>query len=269
MDEARAFFSGNRNDVKKIMRKIQADKCPNFFLYGESLCMLEQQSINLAKQLEQKCFIRYQGIVKSFTILMPYYETVQEAKKFLNHLNYSLKIARDFYEKFCGTILIEMDSKWAEYGENSALHFFADYMRKKPEICFILLLSGTRDTRGNMEKIGWELSSAGIWMRLPMESPDVDICVGQFCKMANKKGFYVPERTKKALYDQLDKRCEADIDNMEASRLLLEQIIFQRSMTRNCPNIIEPEDIQGMSGVQTDGAKNNEPARPIGFMSNL
>lgn len=263
MTEMKTVFSENCSDVGNLAKKIRKGYCPNFFLYGASLRMLEEQSLNLSKQLELRHLICYQGIVKNFTILMPYYETGQKARDFMNHLNDSLSIARDCYDQFRGNVVVELDPAWAEQGRNTALSYFADYMRENPGICFILFLAGKPDQKENIEMIVRELASAGVWMRIHLETPDVDTCVLQFCEMAEKKGFHVPERTQKELHSQLERRCETDLDNMEASHILLKQIVFEHSMRKDSSNIIEPKDVLCMSGVDT---RKNETVYPIGFM---
>ena len=58
----------------------------HFYLTGKSVVALETYGINLVEQIEKISKMNFKGIVKHFSILMPYFDDAKGADKFINQL---------------------------------------------------------------------------------------------------------------------------------------------------------------------------------------
>ena len=77
--------------------RIQSGKCPNFYLTGKSVGMLEDTAMEMTKIIERQKLINFRGLRPCFSILMPYYDSMNNAEQFMNRLMDSYSIARDCY----------------------------------------------------------------------------------------------------------------------------------------------------------------------------
>ena len=127
------------DDIVKGLKYVKKDGCPNVFISGKSLSAMEKLGMRMVEKLEEQQVLRFKGICKHFTILMPYYNNHQEAISFMKHLLNSISIARDCYDSYCGFVLIEAAEEWGEEGSNEFLKLFYEYVRSETQIKFFLL----------------------------------------------------------------------------------------------------------------------------------
>lgn len=123
-----------------IMDMIESGVCPNFYLWGKSISLLEQTAVEFTRIIERKKVIEFKGLMPYFSILMPYYDSVSKAEQFINRLMDSYSIARDCYDLYKGIIVIECSEEWSEFGYNSSLELLTSFIGEHKEICFFILM---------------------------------------------------------------------------------------------------------------------------------
>jgi len=250
-------------EIFEKIKKIKHGDCPNFYITGNSISSIENLGIKLAKAVKDYNLINYKGIVTYFTINMPYYDDNEKAGVFISRLKDSVSIARDCYDSYCGTVLIEMSEEWSKKGYNPALEIFLDYIQKEKKIHFIILIPLIK--YHNNEKILFmEFTRCGIWLKINSYAPTVEQCINLFEDKAKKQGYRVSQNAKQILEDKLKTRDVLKTDNIKIVQQLIKQIVFNKSIQQNKNNVIDTEDIDFVAGIE----KNTENKR-IGFSANI
>ena len=249
--------------IIKKLGQLKPGMCPNFYLTGESIPALEGFARRLAATIEEKNLIRFQGAVKDFTILMPYFTEGEEARAFLRHLNHSVSIARDCYDRFCGIVLIELLIEWGERGFNRAMDAVLDYIRQNEQICFFILLplAGKQKSGENFFR---ELSRCSTWMKLSCKTPSPRQCIALFQALAVEQGNEISSDAKGVLLNQLRQRSQTSADNAQVVAQLLEQILFDRKINADDRTVIGVEDVMGIAGTTAE-----KRGHTIGFAADL
>ena len=111
------------NELLKKVSRISG-KCPNFYVTGTSIPAMEKLGMSIVKIIEEKKLISFKGLVKHFTIKMPYFQDDELASNFFEHLKKSYSIARDCYDRYSGLILVELSKEWTRRGYQSSLNDF-------------------------------------------------------------------------------------------------------------------------------------------------
>ena len=89
---------------------------PSFFIHGSSVFALETEAVKTAETLKRCENMFFRGIVKCFSIKMPYFSDMAGSEKFLARLDESMNTAADFYSEFKGVVIIELSEEWAKKG---------------------------------------------------------------------------------------------------------------------------------------------------------
>ena len=79
---------------------------PSFFIHGSSVFALETEAVKTAETLKRCENMFFRGIVKYFSIKMPYFSDMAGSEKFLARLDESMNTAADFYSEFKGVVII-------------------------------------------------------------------------------------------------------------------------------------------------------------------
>lgn len=201
----------------------------------------------------------FKGLVRTFTIKMPYYEDWQGAGAFIQHLCDSYSIARDCYDTYIGTIVVELAEEWGRSGYNSSLRVFLEYIAEHSDICFILLVSAGQNQEKD-DALFAEFVRYGVWMRVYSQTPSVEQCVKHFVTMAEKESWRVQAEAEQLLAEKLKERSESETENIIVVEQLFRQIYFEQCMQNGRSKVIRARDIGLMPGIQK-----REAARTIGF----
>lgn len=240
------LFSDRSNDeLAKKISHIKKGGCPNFFLSGISLPEIEEQAQFISSQLEELDLISFNGIVRHFSVTMPFFDDDKGAAAFVDHLADSESIASDCYGKYRGTIMIECSPDWAKMKYGSRLGLLTDYIAKRPQDCFILLAPVKKDPH-EADSFFAGFASVGIWLRTFKSPPDAEKCVLAFCSMAQEQGYTVTNEAAQALTCKLLSRSESELDNISAAAHLLRQIIFDREISERTDRAIDVDDVEGI-----------------------
>ena len=101
---------------------------PSFFIHGSSVFALETEAVKTAETLKRCENMFFRGIVKYFSIKMPYFSDMAGSEKFLARLDESMNTAADFYSEFKGVVIIELSEEWAKKGINDAFSCLPGYI---------------------------------------------------------------------------------------------------------------------------------------------
>lgn len=109
-------MSKYRKNEEAIIRRVKQLKGPrpDFYIIGHSTSAMERLGLKIAEVIDRKEMLPFKGLVRTFTIKMPYYEDWQGAGAFIQHLCDSYSIARDCYDTYIGTIVVELAEEWEE-----------------------------------------------------------------------------------------------------------------------------------------------------------
>lgn len=231
------------DDIVKRLKYVNKDGCPNVFISGRSLSAMEKLGMRMVEKLEEQQVLRFKGICKHFTILMPYYNNHQEAISFMNHLLNSISIARDCYDSYCGFVLIEAVEEWGKEGSNEYLELFYEYIRSETQIKFFLLFPESESTH-ELDHIFAEFASCGACIRVKSELPTVHQCVSEFKRKAVKNGYNITEDVEQYLYQRLKEREVQKVNNADVIDRLMEQIVFEKGFKRNKDKTIDVVDVK-------------------------
>jgi len=240
-----------RSEDNEIINKVLRikGKCPNFYVMGTSTSAMENLGVRLAETIEENNLIPFKGLVKHFTIKMPYFDDVKSANDFMSHLQNSYSIARDCYDSYSGIILVELSKEWIKKGYNSTFNYFLDFVLNYEQVCFIILALGVKGIEE--EKVLYsEFTRCGVWMKIQSKTPSIDQCVDLFQKFAKEYGFDVLENAKKVLAEKLKIREEIETENIVIVQQLLKQIIFNRSVEQDNNKVIDENDIVFIAGTE-------------------
>lgn len=240
-----------RNETKEMIRKMNAAsiaRVPCFFIRGNSLPMLETASLDLAATIENEYSMRFKGIVKHFTIKMPYFSDENGEYGFMERLRECVSIARDCYDSYCGLILIELDKEWGVRGVNTNFQCLSTYIRNNPQICFVI--HALQNKKINyLDKVYFELSSSALWIQMNLKVPDSERCVKYFQNTAADLGYSLSDEVKALLPQLLE---DIDISKYDVNytvKQMIQQIDFDRHMQQSDDKVIKTEDIMDIMNI--------------------
>lgn len=239
-----------RREDNEIINKVRriTGSCPNFYVRGTSISAMENLGMRLVDTIEEEELISFKGLVKHFTIKMPYFDDAETANSFLAHLRNSYSIARDCYDSYSGIILVEMSKEWIKNGYNSAFDIFLNCMLDYKQVCFIVLVPGVKGIKEENMFFS-EFIRCGIWMKIQSKTPSIEQCVDLFQKLAKEYGFEVLENAKINLAEKLEMREEIETENIVIVQQLMKQILFNRRLEQNNSKIICENDIAFIAGT--------------------
>lgn len=235
----------NRHEeiILNSLRRIKKGECPNFFVLGKSFSSLERLGIMIVKKLEEQQVIEYMGNCKYFTIKIPYFDSENDGREFMNRLRDSISIARDCYDRYEGFILLEFAADWSKEGKNEILNIFWKFVRENQDIRFVLLLAELDE---NTDVAGFfsEFVKCGRCLKIALQLETTHQNVSYFCSIANHKGYVVSEEAKQYLYKTEKEREKYMVDNTYELLQLLDQIVFDKEFERSKNKVIEIDDIR-------------------------
>lgn len=247
------------DDIVKSLKYLKGSECPNFFICGKSVSAMEKLSMRMVERLEEQVALKFKGMCKHFTIIMPYFDSEKGMFGFLNHLLDSISIARDCYDMFCGFVLIEMSDDWGIKGKNDYLEVLFEHISDLESIRFIVLCP-EGDKSKQVDGLFAEFVGFMPCVRVHSATPTVHQCLSRFDDQAKQKGLMVSDEAKQYLRQKLKERDEKKVENIDALNTLLKQICFEKRFNQNQDKAIEVEDIQMFF---FDKEKKNRV--PIGF----
>lgn len=208
-------------DAKKINTAIDCSfetvkRPPSFFIYGESGYALETGALAVAEEIKRNPNMRFRGIVKSFSIKMPYFSDTAGSAKFLGRLDESMNIAADFYSEFKGIVIIELSADWVTNGLNSAFSCLPGYIGMHRDISYVVIVEA-KEGSPEIEKIERTLSGSVPWVNEFLKAAEIGQCVKLFLDSAANAGLTVTEEAVQKLRETLE---QAD-----TSVLPLEQVV--------------------------------------------
>ena len=254
-------MSKYRKNEEAIIRRVEQLKGPrpDFYIIGHSTSAMERLGLKIAEVIDRQEMLPFKGLVRTFTIKMPYYEDWQGAGAFIQHLCDSYSIARDCYDTYIGTIVVELAEEWGRSGYNSSLRVFLEYIAEHSDICFILLVPAGQNQEKD-DALFAEFVRYGVWMRAYSQTPSVEQCVKHFVTMAEKESWRVQAEAEQLLAEKLKERSESETENIIVVEQLFRQIYFEQCMQNGRSKVIRARDIGLMPGIQK-----REAARTIGF----
>lgn len=191
---------------------------PSFFLYGKSLFSLERLALDITKTVEESHQMQFHGIVKHFSINMPYLGERNDAERFLKKIEESVSVARDCYSSFQGIIIVELSKEWIRNGMTSYFSVFTDYICTHRDISFVVIVETEKDD-ADVEFIRQALLGSTLWLELQMAENELVHCVKLFRSMARDLGLKVSEEADRVIPEMLEKA--------DTSVMTLEQVVCQ------------------------------------------
>ena len=244
--------------ISNILNNIASCRCcPNFFITGDSCSLREKYGFEIVNMLCEKRVIDFKGIAKYFTIHLPYCVGTKDMSSFLTHLQNSVNIAQDCYDKFKGIVMVELEPGWASNDYEKCVQLFFNYIKAHENICFILLFPG-RIEQKQCRAFYNEVADYGYWVSIEVASPTIDQCIELFSEKASKLGFTVKKDILDDLRVLLKNRSQEYTDNTDAVEQLLKKIEFEHLISGETKKEIDKNDIFCISGQ-----KNLKPR--IGF----
>ena len=119
---------------------------PSFFIHGSSVFALETEAVKTAETLKRCENMFFRGIVKYFSIKMPYFSDMAGSEKFLARLDESMNTAADFYSEFKGVVIIELSEEWAKKGINDAFSCLPGYIGMHKCISYIVIIEAEKES---------------------------------------------------------------------------------------------------------------------------
>lgn len=246
-----------------FLDRIQSGMCPNFYLSGKSIGLLENTAMEIAKIIEKKKLIDFRGLTTCFSILMPYYDSMNSAEQFMNRLMDSYSIARDCYDLYKGILIIDCSEEWSEFGYNCTLEMLASFIGFHEEICFIILMPEKKASKYRDSLFG-EFTKHQLWLRYECETLDIQECIAMFCREAESIGYSLNNEAIHKLENLLQERSEFLTDNKTAVLQLLKQIQLNKILQSRGNNQIVEKDFSIISGLS-----NKSSGAGIGFNSKV
>lgn len=231
------------DDIVKSLKYLKDSECPNFFICGKSVSAMEKLAMRMVQKLEEQEALKFKGMCKHFTIIMPYFDSENGMFSFWGHLLNSISIARDCYDAYCGFVLIEMSDKWGDEGPNDYLGMIFEHIRDQDSMRFLMLCPEGKNSK-QMDCLFAEFASYLPCLKVYSATPTVHQCLSIFNEQAKQKGFLVSEDANLYLRQKLKERDEKKTENIDALNTLIKQICFEKEFNRNNDKTIEVEEIQ-------------------------
>nr|WP_296957237.1 hypothetical protein [uncultured Mediterraneibacter sp.] len=236
-------YNKKEENILKKLCKIKEYERPNFFITGKSICAMETLSLRMVENLENQGMMKFKGIYKYFTIIMPYFNSKDGAHHFIHHLMDSMSVARDCYDTFSGFVLIELSEQWSSEGYNDTLDIVLDYIHTQKSVCYVILcLKGKENIKTN--KLFAEFTRYDTYIYIEAQTPSINQCVMEFKLLATEAGLELMEEAEDLLVQKFKERDEKRIENMEVVSKLIKQITLEKMIENVKNKNIELEDIQ-------------------------
>lgn len=245
--------------IEKLMAmESQDDNLHNFYFTGSSLPALEEYGLELVDKLHKTSKCTYKGIVKQFSITMPYFDDKPGADKFLNNLKESVSIAKDCYDTYTGFILIECDMEWSVRGLNLSIVHVLEYIKTLYPARFIVLFASDNDKK--IETFYTALTTAGVWALVKIEEINVESYIEKWKCEISDAGFSIDSHVLEEMCRILENRQNGIADVESVFSQWLRQVRFNRMMENNDNKEITMSDIKLLSGVSV-----TKRSQTIGF----
>ena len=243
--------------ISKLM-ELENNANHHFYFTGKSVTALETYGMRLIEEIEKHSQPTYKGIVKHFSVVMPYFDDVQAAEKFLSTFKESLSIAKDCYDEYAGFILIECDKEWAKHGINECSSRVFEYLKTLNRVRFVVLLPQTEKNRMDLYAA---FSVVGVCAYIEVEEIDYKEYLEQINGMILDAGFSISN----AIQEELCQVLEGRHDKTEDIELIISQWLSQLQLNRQFSGIFDKQividDIRLLAGLTTAKGEN----RVIGF----
>lgn len=236
------------SSIYNALDRLKPGFCPNFYFYGISTGLLEKTAIKIIQIIEQKRLIDFKGLMHSFSIIMPYYDSIDKAELFMKRLFDSYSIARDCYDLYKGIIIIECADEWSKFGYNKSLDLLTSFIGDHEEICFIILMPEKRTSKYRDSLFG-EFTRNRLWLLYECKTLEIATCIDLFCEKAEKENFTVSAEAKEKLTSLLKNRTEFWTDNESTVNQLIKQIQLNKLVRPDLKKIIQTDDLIFVSGM--------------------
>lgn len=233
--------------IEKLMAmESQDDNLHNFYFTGSSLPALEEYGLELVDKLHKASKCTCKGIVKQFSIIMPYFADKPGSDKFLHNLKEAVSIAKDCYDIYTGFILIECDMEWSVRGSNPAIVHVLEYIKSLYSVRFIVLLASDNDKKS--EEFYTALTTAGVWAFVKIEEINVEFYIEKWKREIGDAGLSIDTQVLEEMCKILENRQNAIADVESVFSQWLRQVRFNRMMENNDNKKITMNDINLLSG---------------------
>ena len=142
---------------------------PSFFIHGSSVFALETEAVKTAETLKRCENMLFRGIVKYFSIKMPYFSDMAGSENFLARLDESMNTAADFYSEFKGVVIIELSEEWAKKGINDAFSCLPGYIGMHKCISYIVIIEAEKES-ASIDDMRRALNGSTIWIDIRMKT---------------------------------------------------------------------------------------------------
>lgn len=249
-----------KNIIEKLMElEVSPQAEHHYYFTGKSMPLLEDYGFSLIEQIEEKGQMTFKGIVKHFSILMPYFSDMKEAEKFIGKLKESISIAKDCYDEYAGIILIECEKEWGIHGINESVTKVLAYMKSLVHIRFVVLFPHTNQKENELYPV---LSTVGVWALVEIGEIDFKTYLEECDRILKEEGLMLSEQMQEEMCDLLNKRQYGVADMEWILTQWGKQVSLNRRLSGNDCRYITMEDISLLSGVNK-----KKETRMIGFGS--
>lgn len=218
----------------------------HFYFTGKSVLALETYGFGLIEQIEKTSKMDFKGIVKHFSIIMPYFEDDKDAEKFLCQLRESVSIAKDCYDEYAGLIMIECDKDWESSGINEFIAPVLEYIKSLNKVRCVVLFPYVNKKEIELFNA---LSTVGVWAYIEIEEIDIRAHLEKWKSMINNAGFQISEHAQEEICQMLEKRQNEIVDVEIILARWLSQVCLNRRIAENDNKEITTEDIRLLSGI--------------------
>lgn len=222
---------------------------PSFFIHGSSVFALETEAVKTAETLKRCENMFFRGIVKYFSIKMPYFSDMAGSENFLARLDESMNTAADFYSEFKGVVIIELSEEWAKKGINNAFSCLPGYIGMHKCISYIVIIEAEKES-ASIDDMRRALNGSTIWIDIRMKTAEIGQCINLFFKTAKEVGMTVSDAASKEL--------KKTLENADVSVLPLDQVVLRtvqqiklNKQVKNANLVIEAGDLDIMPQKRT------------------
>ena len=235
-----------RDIVIQKLLEFEDDSRHHFYFTGKSIPALEAYALNLISEIEKSSKLCFKGIVKHFSIVMPYFDDIQGADKFLRDIKESVSIAKDCYDEYTGFILIECDKEWANRGMNEFITHVLEYIKSLTQVRYVVLLPYADKREVDLYAA---LSTVGVWAFVEIEEIDYRSYIEEWNVMISEAGFSISDTVQDELCKLFEKRKNEIFDIRQIISQWLSQLHLNRQIAENYNKEISSDDIRLLSGV--------------------
>lgn len=235
----------NREMVIMKLLELEGGSKHHFYFTGKSIPVLETYGLKLIEEIEKVSKVTFKGIVKHFSMVMPYFDDNQGCEKFICDLKESVNIAKDCYDEYTGFVLIEYDKKWTISGINKYISRVFDYMKTLESVRYVVLAPciDKKDT-----DLYAAFSTVGVCAFVEIEEIDYKSYLNQACDLISEAGFSITDLVKEELCQVLEKRYDEIVDIEKFITQWLCQLHLNRQIVGNEGKEIVIEDVQLLAG---------------------